>query len=90
MSSWTKQMGYPLITIVDYKIEGQKRLLKLKQERFFFDGGNDELKRIWQIPIGVCTKSSPNTPKAKFLMTKSEEEFVLENIPEEDWIKVIF
>lgn len=88
MSSWTKQMGFPLITIVDYKYEDGKHYLKLKQQRFLFDGSQD--KATWIIPITVCTKSNPDSPKTRFLMSKVEEEFVLNDIPENDWIKVFF
>lgn len=88
MSSWTQQMGYPLITVLEQKIEGNKRILKLKQNRFIADGGEDPLNTIWQIPIQVITASSSNIQK--FLMSEKEQEFVVENVYEVDWIKVNF
>lgn len=47
MSSWTRQMGYPLIS-VEQKVDGEKRIFKLKQERFISDGGKDEKNSVWQ------------------------------------------
>lgn len=87
MSSWTQQMGYPLVTVLEQKIEGRKRILKLKQNRFISDGGEDPLKSIWQIPIEVITANlGENTHK--LMMLEKEQEFVLNNVAEEDWIKV--
>lgn len=83
-------MGYPLVEINGYKNLNGKCYLTLKQERFILGGQADELNSVWQIPITICTKSNPTTPKAKFFMTKSEEKFLLENIPKYDWIKVSF
>ena len=85
MSSWTKQMGYPLVTVLEQKIEGNKRILKLKQHRFLSDGGKDPLESIWQIPIEISTASGGLN---KIFMTKSEEEFVLDEVAENDWIKL--
>lgn len=48
MSTWTKQMGYPLIT-VSQKIDGKKRILKLSQKRFLADGTTDEKNSLWQV-----------------------------------------
>ena len=41
MSSWTKHMGFPLVT-VSQTIEPDRRILKLHQSRFMLDGGKDE------------------------------------------------
>lgn len=87
MSSWTKQMGYPLVS-VEQKIDGNKRILKLKQSRFLADGGKDESNPVWQIPISIITASNPSKPKYKFLLKNAEEEIVLENVQPNEWIKV--
>ena len=48
MSTWTKQMGFPLVS-VSQRTEGNKRILKLKQQRFLADGGEDETNALWQV-----------------------------------------
>uniref|UniRef100_A0A915EUB2 Aminopeptidase n=1 Tax=Ditylenchus dipsaci TaxID=166011 RepID=A0A915EUB2_9BILA len=87
MSSWTKQMGYPLVT-VDQQIDGEKRILKLKQARFISDGGADELNSIWQVPIEVISASDPSTPISKLLFTKSEDVLTVDGVKPTDWIKL--
>ncbi|CAG9540352.1 unnamed protein product, partial [Cercopithifilaria johnstoni] len=47
MSTWTKQMGYPLLS-VSQKIDGKKRILKMSQKRFLADGTVDEKNSLWQ------------------------------------------
>ncbi|KAI1732802.1 peptidase family m1 domain-containing protein [Ditylenchus destructor] len=87
MSSWTKQMGFPVVT-VEQRVEGSKRILKLKQNRFIADGGEDELNSIWQIPIEVVTAADPKKASHKILFTKSEEEVTLDGIDPNHWIKL--
>uniref|UniRef100_A0A0M3JI88 Peptidase M1 membrane alanine aminopeptidase domain-containing protein n=1 Tax=Anisakis simplex TaxID=6269 RepID=A0A0M3JI88_ANISI len=47
MSSWTKQMGFPLVS-VQQTVDGNKRVLKLTQKRFIADGTADENNSVWQ------------------------------------------
>lgn len=87
MSSWTKQMGFPVVT-VEQRMEGSKRILKLKQNRFIADGGEDELNSLWQIPIEIVTAADPKKASHKILFTKPEEEVTLDGIDPKHWIKV--
>uniref|UniRef100_A0A1I7XH35 Peptidase_M1 domain-containing protein n=1 Tax=Heterorhabditis bacteriophora TaxID=37862 RepID=A0A1I7XH35_HETBA len=48
MSSWTTQMGFPLIS-VEQRQEGHHRILNLKQRRFIADGGDDDDEPTWQV-----------------------------------------
>lgn len=48
MSGWTKQMGYPVVTVKD-KQQGTSRILTLSQRRFLADGGDDPSNPIWQV-----------------------------------------
>ncbi|CAF3381776.1 unnamed protein product [Rotaria sp. Silwood1] len=87
LTTWTKQMGYPLLT-VEQKQEGNNRLITIEQIRFLADGTKDDSLR-WKIPINICTKSHPNeTVYQLFLNGVKRQEFLLENIPETDWIKL--
>lgn len=87
MSSWTKQIGYPLVT-VEQKIDGNQRIIKLKQSRFLANGGKDELNSIWSIPIIINFGSNSSESKYKFLLKNLKEEIVLDNIKSDEWIKV--
>ncbi|CAF1583309.1 unnamed protein product, partial [Didymodactylos carnosus] len=59
LSTWTKQMGYPLLT-VSQEQQGNNRVLTVEQSRFLADGSVDDENLLWKIPITICTKSNPN------------------------------
>ncbi len=64
------------------------RLLTIEQTRFLADGTKDDSLR-WKIPINICTKSNPNENIHRlYLNGEQKQEFLLENIPENDWIKL--
>ena len=87
LSTWTKQMGYPLIT-VQQKQEGNDRRLTIEQRRFLADGSIDQSCR-WKIPITICTSSNPNeTVHSLYLNDELRAEFLLEKVAETDWIKL--
>ncbi len=48
MNTWTKQIGYPLVSI-----SLKKNKFYLKQERFLYQRNKD--KNLWMIPIAACS-----------------------------------
>jgi puromycin-sensitive aminopeptidase len=86
MSCWTQQIGYPLITVREEKLEGGKRRLHLRQTRYLADGSTDE-QTLWQIPITII-KTSNVTEPVRFLMTQAEQEIVLDNVASDEWVKL--
>jgi puromycin-sensitive aminopeptidase len=67
---------------------GNNRLLTIEQTRFLADGSRDD-RLTWKIPINICTKSYPNESVHQlYLNGEKSQEFLLENIPETDWIKL--
>ncbi|VDK25238.1 unnamed protein product, partial [Anisakis simplex] len=79
MSSWTKQMGFPLVS-VQQTVDGNKRVLKLTQKRFIADGTADENNSVWQVPITASTSADPSVIKHRMLMKEREQEFVIEGV----------
>ena len=88
MGSWTKQMGFPLVTVEERQLDGNRRELRVQQRRFLADGGKDEAASLWQVPIPVTVSSDPSKPKAKFLLDKAEDKFILEGVGPNEWVKV--
>uniref|UniRef100_A0A914GSD8 Aminopeptidase n=1 Tax=Globodera rostochiensis TaxID=31243 RepID=A0A914GSD8_GLORO len=88
MSSWTQQIGFPLVVVEDSNLDGHRRVLKLKQSRFLDDGGRDEANPTWQVPFGVTTAADPTQPKVKHLLLKTEGTFILEDVKPNEWVKV--
>ncbi|UJR09355.1 hypothetical protein I4U23_013599 [Adineta vaga] len=87
LSTWTKQMGFPLLTVTQEQ-RGNNRVLTIEQTRFLADGTADDNAR-WKIPINICTKSNPNESVHQLFMTgDKKQEFLLEKVPETDWIKL--
>jgi len=87
MSTWTKQMGYPVITASEVK-EGNKRIVKLRQDRFCADGKKDGDDSLWMVPLTFSSESSPNKAIHKYVLEEREATITLENVPENDWIKL--
>uniref|UniRef100_A0A915PS54 Aminopeptidase n=1 Tax=Setaria digitata TaxID=48799 RepID=A0A915PS54_9BILA len=87
MSTWTKQMGFPLVS-VSQKIEGTRRILKMNQQRFLADGTTDEKKSFWQVPITISVSSEPDKVKARVLLKEYEQDVVVDDIDPKDWIKL--
>jgi puromycin-sensitive aminopeptidase len=46
MSSWTKQMGFPVVNVTSIQ-QGSDRKVLLSQEKFCADGGCDCEYQIW-------------------------------------------
>ncbi|CAF4536140.1 unnamed protein product [Rotaria sp. Silwood1] len=88
MSSWTFQMGYPLVTVIEEQQPNQTRTIKLNQQRFIADGSSDDENLQWKIPITIFTKSNPKLIAKQILMDQPEITVTLDNISEKDWIKL--
>jgi len=88
MSSWTLQMGYPLVTVTEEQQSNKTRVLKLSQQRFIADGSSDEENLQWKIPITIFTKSDPKSIAKQVLMDKPEITVTLDNVAENDWVKL--
>ncbi|XP_056403546.1 puromycin-sensitive aminopeptidase [Hyla sarda] len=88
MSTWTKQMGFPLI-YVESEQKDDTRILKLSQRKFCASGPhNGEESPLWMVPISICTSESPASAKLRFLMDKPEMTVVLEGVTSDQWVKL--
>lgn len=89
MASWTKQKGFPLIS-VDQKQDGTNRILTLSQSKFNGNGKVSEAEKdsTWMIPVTVITASSPNTAVLAPVLSNRTAEVVVPNVPTSDWVKL--
>ena len=81
MSTWTRQTGFPVIT-VSMEAEGR---VKLKQVRFKEDGNVDS-KELWSIPMDIATKSSASF--RSLLIAEREISLDLADVPSKDWVNL--
>uniref|UniRef100_A0A1I8EA56 Puromycin-sensitive aminopeptidase n=1 Tax=Wuchereria bancrofti TaxID=6293 RepID=A0A1I8EA56_WUCBA len=87
MSTWTKQIGYPLVS-VSQKIDGKNRILRMSQKRFLADGTTDEKNLLWQIPITISVSSEPESIKERVLLKGFQQNVTINDVDPKDWIKL--
>jgi len=87
MSTWTKQMGYPVIS-VSARQDGSNRVITLSQEKFSVDGvlNEKDQQSKWLVPISIISQNNPKP--VKVLLENRSEEVVLENVEPNEWIKL--
>ncbi|XP_039666978.1 puromycin-sensitive aminopeptidase [Perca fluviatilis] len=88
MSSWTKQMGFPIIE-VDQEQQGDDRILKISQKKFCASGPHDgEDCPSWMVPISVCTSDDPKCTKLKVLLDRPDTTITLSGVAPDQWVKI--
>lgn len=89
MSTWTKQMGYPVLK-VSQEVNGSQRLIKIQQEKFCADGKQQEGSgnQLWLVPVSVSTASSPDKAVHRFVLDQREVAVTVDNVQPGDWLKV--
>uniref|UniRef100_A0A4W3J228 Aminopeptidase n=1 Tax=Callorhinchus milii TaxID=7868 RepID=A0A4W3J228_CALMI len=88
MSSWTKQMGFPLIYVEEEQVTCEDRILKLSQTKFCASGCNEGSDQIhWMVPVSICS-SDPTCVNMKVLLDQPEMTVTLKNVRPDQWIKL--
>ncbi|KAL3801383.1 hypothetical protein HJC23_006993 [Cyclotella cryptica] len=89
MASWTEQMGFPIVTVIDEQWEDDKVTLQLEQFWFLSDGSeltDEEKEKNWCIPIITCTSEGTQHD-----MTFMREKTATVTIPlksKDGWVKL--
>lgn len=86
--STAKIASLDYVNIVSLRVFLAEIYFFILQIVFFIDGGEDPENQIWQIPINICTASSPSEPKFKVLFTGREKEITISGIKPDEWVKV--
>ena len=76
MTSWTKQMGFPYLTVVNESWTADFVSVTLEQQWFLSDGSvpqGDEQKKLWSIPLLFATSSSVSS--AAVIMSERQQTF---------------
>ena len=90
MSSWTGQMGYPVLDVAASATESGLAL-EVKQERFVFDSvlgdgaGEDDEEQVWPVPLTV---TADGTGVTATLVNAATGAVTVETPPEPEWFKV--
>lgn len=88
MASWTEQMGFPMLKVVEEDWQSNKVTLKLEQTWFLSDGSELDAEgaaKKWTIPILTCNADGAQTD-----MTLMREKTASITIPisEGGWVKL--
>uniref|UniRef100_A0A3P8ZUA0 Aminopeptidase n=1 Tax=Esox lucius TaxID=8010 RepID=A0A3P8ZUA0_ESOLU len=88
MSSWTKQMGFPII-VVNQEQQGDDRILKISQKKFCASGPHEgEDCPNWMVPVSICTSEDPGCTKLKVLLDSPETTITINNVSPDQWVKI--
>ncbi|GKY96228.1 hypothetical protein MPSEU_000582700 [Mayamaea pseudoterrestris] len=86
MTSWTEQMGFPLLKVVGEDWKADAVTLQLEQVWFLADGSElDEegLAKHWTIPIMTCNENGPQED-----MTLMRQKTATVTLPASKWVKL--
>ncbi|CAG4947451.1 unnamed protein product [Parnassius apollo] len=86
MSTWTKQMGFPMVQVTSEQ-RGPNRVLKMTQQKFCADGSQGD-DTLWMIPITISTQEQPSKVALSTVLYKRSQEVVMENVAESSWVKL--
>ncbi|XP_030747125.1 puromycin-sensitive aminopeptidase-like, partial [Sitophilus oryzae] len=87
MSTWTKQKGFPAVT-VDSRPSPGGVTLTLSQSKFTSDGLPPSENYIWMAPVSISTSKNPGKEVASIVLKEPKTELFVPDVSESDWIKV--
>lgn len=86
MTSWTEQMGFPLLKVIGEDWKADMVTLDLEQMWFLADGSEldaEGASKLWTIPIMTCNEDGPQEE-----MTLMRQKTATVTIPAKKWVKL--
>ena len=67
MTTWTKQMGFPMLTVEVIERKDDSISLSVSQSKFSADGVDEPkgAESHWLVPISFATSDAPSTSRDK-------------------------
>lgn len=87
MSTWTKQMGFPVLT-VSAEQQGTSRVLNISQAKFNATGPLKDDTSLWMVPISVATSANPSAAAVKVVLETQSTTVTVENVEPGQWVKL--
>uniref|UniRef100_A0A1B6E9J3 Aminopeptidase n=1 Tax=Clastoptera arizonana TaxID=38151 RepID=A0A1B6E9J3_9HEMI len=88
MSVWTKQMGFPVISVESSSQEGNNRVLTISQSKFCADGSQPDDNALWMVPISFSKASNPSKDCFDFLLDGRSKTITIKDVPASSWVKI--
>ncbi|XP_072947418.1 puromycin-sensitive aminopeptidase [Epargyreus clarus] len=86
MSTWTKQMGFPMVQVTS-ETRGRERVLTLTQQKFCADGSQGD-DTLWMVPITISTQENPSKVALSTVLESRTQEVVLDLADQNSWVKL--
>lgn len=93
MASWTKQMGFPFLTVVEESWADDSVSITLEQQWFLSDGSapqGEEANKLWSVPLLFATADSVSS--TAMIMTERRQKFTIplsvDGSGERPWLKI--
>lgn len=88
MSTWTKQMGFPVIKVTSSQQEGDCRVLTVTQKRFVSDLNSESDNSLWMVPLTFSVKGKAEEVAHSEVLESVSAKIIIPNVPEDAWVKV--
>lgn len=88
MSTWTKQMGFPVVTVVQKSCAEGGVTLSLSQSKFIADGSKPTEEYLWMIPISISTSKNPGKEAISTVLSTKQADVHIPDVGPNDWIKI--
>ncbi|XP_076055525.1 puromycin-sensitive aminopeptidase isoform X1 [Oratosquilla oratoria] len=86
MRTWTKQTGFPMITVASHQ-DGDNRVLTLTQQRFLADGSSGDSSQ-WMVPLSFSTSKDPSKTVMELILDAESTHVTLDGVTPGIWVKV--
>uniref|UniRef100_H2Z0A6 Aminopeptidase n=1 Tax=Ciona savignyi TaxID=51511 RepID=H2Z0A6_CIOSA len=90
MTTWTKQMGYPVLDVQIKERTDNSITLSLAQSKFRANSmsKNIGVASLWSIPVSFSSSSSPQHPVKSILFDTRSIDVTIDDVGKDDWVKV--
>ncbi|XP_019871557.2 puromycin-sensitive aminopeptidase isoform X1 [Aethina tumida] len=88
MSTWTKQMGFPVVTVEQKSCAEGGVTLSLSQSKFIADGSKPTEEYLWMIPISISTSKNPGKEAISTVLSTKQADVHIADVGPNDWIKI--
>lgn len=90
MSTWIKQMGFPVVSVVSSEQRGTQRVLRLRQDKFTADGSRPAAgeEYFWMIPVTISRGRAPAMVARSVVLDRREMEIAVDDVEAAEWVKI--
>ena len=91
MSTWTKQMGFPVIDVSVASRNDNSVTLNVSQRKFSLSTRDEGSQSLWQVPIAITTSANYYNASKKhqsYILTSKSDQITVEGVSPNDWFKI--